>query len=350
MIIDLPRFITAERPAWGELEAALRRLEREPDRRLTLAEAKRFHFLYQKVSADLARLATFASEPGLCRYLESLVARAYGEIHETRDRARKWRALSWFFVEFPLVFRRRLAAFVLSVAVTVLGMLFGGFAVALDDEAKDALVPAQFSHLMGTPRERVAREEAAKDDRMAGSHASFAGSLMVNNIGVSIKAMAFGLTWGIGTLLLLFYNGMMLGLVAVDYVMAGQTVFLLGWLMPHGVIEIPAVLIAGQAGLVLGHALIGRGDRGSLAQRLRAVGPDVVTLIGGVAVLLVWAGIIESFLSQHHQPVIPYGLKIAFGAAELVLLAWFPGSRLHGRFSLNPRGRPDAGASPPSPP
>ena len=50
---------------------------------------------------------------------------------------------------------------------------------------------------------------------------------------------------------MLFYNGVILGAVAVDYVRAGETKFLLGWLMPHGVIEIPAILIAGQAGFML---------------------------------------------------------------------------------------------------
>ena len=69
---------------------------------------------------------------------------------------------------------------------------------------------------------------------------------MVNNIGVSIKAMALGMTWGIGTLIILFYNGVILGLVAVDYIIDGQTIFLLGWLLPHGVIEIPAILIGGR--------------------------------------------------------------------------------------------------------
>ena len=48
-----------------------------------------------------------------------------------------------------------------------------------------------------------------------------------------------------------------------------------------------------------------------------------MTLIGGVAVMLVWAGIVESFLSQHHEPVIPYWLKIAFGLGELAVLIWF---------------------------
>jgi uncharacterized membrane protein SpoIIM required for sporulation len=81
--------------------------------------------------------------------------------------------------------------------------------------------------------------------------------------------------------------------------------------------------MAGQAGLVLAQALIGRGQRSTLAARLRAVGPDLATLIAGVALLLVWAGLVEAFLSQFHAPVLPYEFKIAFGTAELVVLTLF---------------------------
>jgi uncharacterized membrane protein SpoIIM required for sporulation len=169
----------------------------------------------------------------------------------------------------------------------------------------------------------VREEESGRSEHLAGRHSTFASQLLANNIGVSIKALALGMTWGFGTIVILFYNGVILGLVALDYIFAGQLIFLLGWLLPHGSIEIPAILIAGQGGLVLGHALIGRGDRAPLAARMRAVGGDLMTLIGGVAVMLVWAGLIESFLSQYHAPVIPYSLKIAFGALELVVLCWF---------------------------
>ena len=71
---------------------------------------------------------------------------------------------------------------------------------------------------------------------------------MTHNTQVSIFTLALGMTWGVGTIIMLFYNGVILGAVAVDYIHAGQTKFLLGWLMPHGVVEIPAILIAGQAG------------------------------------------------------------------------------------------------------
>ena len=323
MIIDLPRFIAAQRPVWTELETIVERLEREAARPLSLDEARRFHLLYQKVSADLGRISTFAAEPALRGYLESLTARAYAEIHETRERGARFHPVRWFTHEFPRAFRRQIGAFALAVIITIAGMIFGGFAVALDEEAKEAVLPSQFANHLGDPARRVAQEEKAKKDRTGGMHSTFAGMLMANNISVSIRAVAFGMTWGIGTMILLFYNGVILGLVAVDYILAGQTVFLLGWLLPHGVVEIPAVLIAGQGGLVLGRALIGRGDRAPLRDRLRAVSAEVMTLIGGVAVMLVWAGLIESFLSQYHHPGVPSWLKIAFGGVELAVLVWF---------------------------
>jgi uncharacterized membrane protein SpoIIM required for sporulation len=146
---------------------------------------------------------------------------------------------------------------------------------------------------------------------------------MTHNIQVSISTLGLGITFGIGTIVELFYNGVLLGMVLVDYILAGQTLFVLGWLMPHGVIEIPSILIAGQGGLVLGKALIGRGNRASLTERLRAIGKDLMALICGFSVMLVWAGIVESFLSQYHEPVIHYWQKITFGVVELVALIWF---------------------------
>ena len=169
----------------------------------------------------------------------------------------------------------------------------------------------------------MADEEKATHDRLAGEKVSFSTQLMTHNTKVSILTLALGMTWGFGTILMLFYNGVILGAVTVDYVRAGETNFLLGWLMPHGVIEIPAILIAGQAGLLLALALIGRGNRLPLRARLRAISPDLVTLIFGVACLLVWAGFVEAFLSQYHAPVIPYAAKIAFGGIELILLCLF---------------------------
>ncbi|MCL4789692.1 MAG: stage II sporulation protein M [Verrucomicrobia bacterium] len=321
MIIDLQRFVASERPHWTELERILSKLEAEPNQKMTLEQLQRFHRLYERAAADLARITTFSSEPETRRYLETLVARAYSEIHETRERQRRLQPLKWFFHELPRTFRRHIRAFWLSLGITLAGCAFGGLAIAFDSDSKSVLMP--FPHLQGDPADRVAEEEQATDDRLAGEKTSFSAYLMTHNTKVSIFALALGMTWGVGTMILLFYNGVILGAVAVDYIRAGQTKFLLGWLMPHGVVEIPAILIAGQAGLVLAFALVGWGRRVPLAARLREVSRDIVTLIFGVALLLVWAGLVEAFLSQYHEPVVPYAAKIAFGTVELILLCLF---------------------------
>jgi uncharacterized membrane protein SpoIIM required for sporulation len=157
----------------------------------------------------------------------------------------------------------------------------------------------------------------------ANTKGRFSAVLMTNNTQVSILALALGVTWGIGTLILLFYNGVVLGAVIFDYLRAGQSVFLMGWLLPHGVVEIPAILIAGQAGLLLGQALIGWNSKESVSQRLRSVTGSLVTLISGAALLLIWAGLVEAFLSQYHEPILPYQIKIVFGLIELLALLMF---------------------------
>jgi uncharacterized membrane protein SpoIIM required for sporulation len=323
VIIDLQKFVKNERPVWVELETLLNRLEAEPNQSLPLDRVQRFHQLYERTAADLARITTYSSEPETRRYLENLVARAYCEIHETREKRRRFFPLKWFFQTWPRTFRRHIRAFYLSVAITLAGCAFGGLAIAFDPDAKPVLMP--FSHLMGDPAKRVAEEESATHDRLHGRKTSFAAELMTHNTKISILTLALGMTWGVGTMIMLFYNGVILGAVAVDYVRAGETKFLLGWLMPHGVIEIPAILIAGQAGLLLAFALIGHGRRTPLRNRLRDISGDIVTLIFGVGLMLIWAGFIEAFLSQYHEPVIPYDAKIVFGAVELALLILFLG-------------------------
>jgi len=321
VIVNLEKFIAEERPRWERLDAMLRTLAEDPWGKLPLAQARELELLYQRAAADLARLSTYAAEPEARRYLESLVARGHAEIHGGRSEGGRVRPWRWLAETLPQTFRRRAQAFLLATVLTLVGAGFGGAALAFDPEAKATLMP--FEHLQGSPTERVAREQAERGEHLADGNARFSGQLMTHNTRVTLTATALGMSWGIGTLVVLFYNGAALGAVVIDYVLAGETTFLLGWLLPHGAVEIPAILVGGQAGFVLAGALLGRGRRERLAARLRGVMPDVVTLVLGAAVMLVWAGLVEAFLSQYHEPVLPYAVKIAFGAVELVGLTWY---------------------------
>lgn len=324
MILDLPRFVEDERERWDELERMLASLEDDPGAERDVAFLSRLHLLYERAGADLVKVRTFASEPDLNRYLESLLARAYGEIHEGRRRGSRFRPGRLLFGDAPRAIRRHGRALLLAVALTLAGSALGALALAFDPSARQVLMP--FPHLLDDPAERVRKEEAASgtvEGRGASARATFSSFLVTHNVRVAVVAFALGGTAGVGTVTLLFYNGALVGAVAFDYIRAGETRFLLGWLLPHGSVEIPAFLFAGQAGLVLAAALLGWGDRTSLRRRLAAILPDLVAILSLVAVLLAWAAFVESFLSQHHEPALPYELKIGLGLLEAALLATF---------------------------
>lgn len=321
MILDLEQFIRTGRPLWSELESAIARMEEDPRWRPTLAEATRLHYLYERTAADLGRLATFACEPITRRYLESLVARAYGEIHDTRDTSARYHPITGFFHEFPLAFRRQIRWFVWSVIASLTGVLFGAAALVLDPDSRHATMA--YGHDDQTPTERVRQEESGGTGMIGGQQARFAGFLMTHNLRVSLTTLALGMSGGVGTAISLFYNGVILGSIAADYIADGQGAFLAAWLLPHGSIEIPAILVAGQAGFLLGATLIGRGSRDPLRVRLAGIRSDLLTLVTGITGLLIWAGLVEGFFSQYHEPAVPYALKIAFGLVELVLLTLF---------------------------
>ncbi len=337
MILNVERFIREERPYWEELERSLASLVRPRG----LVEAQRFFYLYRRAASGLVKLNTLAAGPEAREYLETLVGRAYAEIHTAQDSPTRFRPLRWFFWEFPRAVRAHHKALWVSIAVTLAGSLFGSVLMEMDrTEAKAVIMP--FEHLQDSPTERVQREEEElADSKSFGGESVFAASLMQNNIRVSFLAAALGLTYAIGTVTLLFYNGAMIGAVAADYISDGQIVFLFGWLLPHGSIEIPSILLAGQAGLMIGRALIGYDGAATLRERMRLISSRLGYILFGVAVLLVWAGLIEAFLSQDHGEAL-YPAKIAFGVLELVALIVF--LAMAGRGEDAPEDQEDADA------
>ena len=140
--------------------------------------------------------------------------------------------------------------------------------------------------------------------------------IMVNNIRVSLMAVAMGMTAGLGTFFVLMQNGLLIG--ALAGVATNVKVDLLFWavILPHGVLELTAICIAGGAGLVLARAIYAPGD---LPRRdaLRIAGGEAARLLAGVAMMLIVAGLIEGFITP--QAIHPL-LKLAFALLTSVLL------------------------------
>lgn len=318
MILDLERFQAQARPRWSKFESLLAALESRPDRRLNPAESEQLQEFYAQTAADLNRVTHGALAPDLREYLERLVARAYAELYYAPPtRSEMWQPRRWLriFTTFPEAFRRQSRYFALALLITLLGCALGGLAVRYDPASVDVLLPADY---LRNPGQRVHDEEQGQNRHLRSTQmeAAFSSELIKHNIQVALLAAALGVTFGIGTALLLFENGVLLGAVAVRYWQQGFGMFMSAWLLPHGVFEIPSILIAGQAGFYLARLLLRRREDRDVRRSMR----EWLLLVSGMAMMLVWAGMMEAFFSQHHEPVLPYAFKVAVGATELVLL------------------------------
>jgi uncharacterized membrane protein SpoIIM required for sporulation len=143
--------------------------------------------------------------------------------------------------------------------------------------------------------------------------------IMTNNIGVTFTAFSGGIVGGLGTVYIIAFNGLMLGVVGAACAVAGMSVPLWSFVAPHGALELPAIILAGGAGLRLGQGVLFPGFLPRRASIARA-GAEAVTLVIGCVPMLVIAGVIEAFVSPTALAV---PLKFGMGAALFVLLAWY---------------------------
>jgi uncharacterized membrane protein SpoIIM required for sporulation len=140
--------------------------------------------------------------------------------------------------------------------------------------------------------------------------------IMTNNLSVSFSAFAGGILFGAGSFYILFTNGLMLGAVVVACERAGMSVPLWSFMSPHGSLELPAIVIAGAAGLCLGRGMLFPGIhpwKDSVAQ----AGARAVRLVSGTIPMLFVAGCLEGFFSPSSAPV---WLKFTVGGSLFVLL------------------------------
>jgi len=143
--------------------------------------------------------------------------------------------------------------------------------------------------------------------------------IMTNNLTVSFTTFALGITAGLGTIWMLALNGLLFGVVNAACWQVGMSQQLLSFVAPHGVLELPAIFIAGGGGLLLAKGLLFPGNLPRKAS-LVLEGGRAVRLVLGIIPLLIVAGTIEGFVSPSDLPV---ALKYTLAAGLFGLLLLF---------------------------
>jgi uncharacterized membrane protein SpoIIM required for sporulation len=323
-VTALARFIEERRPRWKRLETLLAEAQ-DGEARLGPERLQELVLLYRSACTDLNRARTLTANPELIGGLNQLIGRAYRIVYRRR-RSRRIDLKRFFLREIPATFHRRSRWFSLAAAALLAGAAIGFAAVLANPASAGALIPGQF--FIERPAARVEHAEKGNESIETLREATaFGAYLYTHNIQVSFLTFALGALSCAGAIVLLFYNGLILGAVAAQYLIDGAGTFFVAWVGPHGALEIPAIVFAGAAGLLAGNALWMPGERGRTAA-LREAFPAVFRILSACAVLLVCAGLIEGSFSQMSARSVPYAVKIAVAAALFAaMLAWLFGRR-----------------------
>jgi uncharacterized membrane protein SpoIIM required for sporulation len=289
--VDVDRFVATNQPLWDRLDVLARRAAGGAAR-LSPAELDELVGLYQRVATHLSLARTAYREPALTAALTNLTARAGSVLYGIRPRT--LRAVGSFFAAtFPAALwhlRRQIltSAALFLVPAVALGIWITGSPAALEATAPEAVREAYV-------------EEDFEAYYSSDPSAQFATQVTVNNIQVAITAFAYGILLCVPTVFVLAYNGVGLGGAAGLFGAVGELPRFFGLILPHGLLELTAIFVAGGTGLRLGWTLIDPGDRSRLDALLEE-GRRAIVVVIGLVVLFVVAGLIEGFVTGSPLP------------------------------------------------
>jgi uncharacterized membrane protein SpoIIM required for sporulation len=320
------RWIEKRRPHWRRLEGLLQRCRQSGPHSLARPELRNLSLLYRQIASDLAVVREDASASEFTRYLNQLLLQAHGVIYTGKKSGIK--AMRGFFLRgWPRIVREHLSLIAVATCLFAVGGLVG---MLLSLRSPDFAL-----HFLGAEMMATIERGEMWTQSIVSVKPLASGVIMTNNISVSFMAFAGGLTGGVLTVYAMFFNGILIGAIGTACGTAGMGLKLWSFVAPHGALELPAIFIAGGAGLRLAQGLLFPGVLPRKESVARA-GRQGVRLIAGVVPMLVAAGLIEAFVSPTGLAI---PLKFAMSASLLALLLfWIFGARPRGANGAAPAG------------
>lgn len=299
-------FVRQNKEKWLQSEQLIAGETRDPEKLSTL---------FTQVVDDLSYSQTYYKNRSVRVYLNT-IARNFFSILSNKRRDNKNHFKAYWTDELPqiVIFCRR--ELIISLIVFLLAATIGVLSSARDENFT--------AYILGNQYVEMTKENIKKGDPLGvykdGNQLEMAWHIIRNNISVAFRTYVLGIFMSIGTLVILIYNGIMIG--SFQYFFAQQDLLATSamtiWL--HGTLEISSIIIAGGAGLTLGSGLLFPGTYTRLqAFQLSAV--RSLKLVMGIAPILVIAGVIESFLTRYTE--VPALIKLSLIILSAVFIVGY---------------------------
>lgn len=312
--MDLKSFIKLHIKDWELLEQSLKELSKRK-RSLTAERVEHFQWLYRKAVNHLSFSQTYFPDEEVTVYLNDLVAKAHNLLYRDQATTSLSQLKHFFGTTFIhlMIEQRR---FVMAAFILFLIGGIGSFMAVMSDPL----------HLYSVLPTEIAKHV---DPAQLGHHevvdsAGMSAQLMTHNIQVAILAFVGGITLGGFTIYLLINNGIIIGALAALFWQYGKFYDFWAYIVPHGIIELTAIFIAGGSGLLMGYRILVPGLYSRTFQLKRQALRSVQLLLGTIPLFIV-AGIIEGYITPAH---ISLEAKYAFSlltVIALILYVWIGG-------------------------
>lgn len=289
-LVNATRFRMAHQADWERLEDLVGRLEKKSIKSLDDDDLLALPALYRTSLSSLSIARDTSLDRALVTYLEQLCTRAYFQIYGVQTPAGR-QVADFFRSGWPNAARDLLKETLVCSALMALAAVLGYLLVSHDPSWFYSIIPAE----LAAGRDPTASAETLRStlyDSQDSLLTTFATYLFTHNSQVAILSFALGFAFAVPTVLLMLYNGLMLGAIYAVFAAKGLGPNLAGWLMIHGTTELLAIAMAGGAGLRIGTAVAFPGRLTRTASLVKA-GRSAATAMIGVVVMLAAAGLLE---------------------------------------------------------
>lgn len=264
---------------------------------------------------DLSYAKTFYPRSKTTKFINALSAKMFRTIY-LNEKKGKGRTSEFFKYELPLIFK----SYHFELLFTFLFFTLCIFIAVLSCMDSYEFVRA----VLGNSYVDMTEENINKGDPFGVYKDKNAWKMFLtiafNNINVSFMAIVLGALGGIGTLYILFENGIMLGSFHYMFFKKGLgfASILVVWI--HGTIEISSIVIAGTAGIILGKGFLFPGTYSRKESLIRA-GQDAAKIAIGLIPFFLLAAFLESYITRFtSMPIIVSILILTLSAS---LIVWY---------------------------